>query len=163
MIRHALACIALVTACGTGVLGFQAAAAQTPAAAALPQVVSSVVPVYPPIARSARVSGDVVLAITVGADGGPVDVRVTRSIPLLDVAAIQAARQWRFEQPPAGTTPVVPITFRFALTAFAPATVSPGRDPGVPQDFAFQYRYFCGAGEVEIDSSRPPTSSLHPW
>ena len=53
-------------------------------------------PQYPAIARAAHVQGIVILEATIGEDGAVRDVRVLRSIPLLDVAAIDAVRQWRF-------------------------------------------------------------------
>ena len=158
--RSVAVCVTLAVACGAAASGFQdAAGPQAVAPAASPQVVSSVVPQYPALARSARVSGDVVLAVTVGADGQPTDVRVTQSIPLLDLAALQAARQWRFSAPATGAAAVVPLTFRFLLRSFAPPTAAV-RGPGVPQDFALQYSYTCAAGSVEVDTSQPIISEL---
>jgi protein TonB len=61
-----------------------------------PQRVIDVAPVYPAIARAAGVQGIVILEATIGEDGGVRDVRVLRSLPLLDLAAIDAVRQWRF-------------------------------------------------------------------
>jgi protein TonB len=55
-----------------------------------------VAPVYPPIARSARVQGVVILEATIDERGQVTDARVLRSIPLLDQAAIDAVRQWEF-------------------------------------------------------------------
>ncbi len=53
-------------------------------------------PIYPPIAQSARVSGVVILEAVIGEDGNVRDLKVLRSIPLLDQAAVDAVRQWRF-------------------------------------------------------------------
>ena len=61
-----------------------------------PQKVTDVAPVYPPLARAARVEGIVILEAVIGEDGGVRDVRVLRSVPLLDGAAMEAVRQWRF-------------------------------------------------------------------
>lgn len=61
-----------------------------------PQKTHHVAPAYPPIALSARVSGVVILEATIAEDGSVRDVRVLRSIPLLDAAALDAVRQWRF-------------------------------------------------------------------
>ncbi len=61
-----------------------------------PQRVTDVAPVYPPIARAAHVEGIVILEAVIGEDDGARDVRVLRSRPLLDAAAIDAVRQWRF-------------------------------------------------------------------
>jgi len=53
-------------------------------------------PVYPPIAESARVQGVVIIEATIGVDGTVTDAKVLRSIPLLDQAALDAVRQWRY-------------------------------------------------------------------
>jgi periplasmic protein TonB len=61
-----------------------------------PQRIHEVAPQYPALARSVRVSGIVILETVIGEDGTVGDVRVLRSIPLLDQAAIDAVKQWRF-------------------------------------------------------------------
>ncbi len=61
-----------------------------------PERIHYVAPGYPAIARSARVEGTVILEAVLGADGLVREVRVLRSIPLLDAAAVQAVQQWRF-------------------------------------------------------------------
>jgi len=61
-----------------------------------PKKVTDVAPVYPPLARAARVEGIVILEAVIGEDGGVRDVRVLRSVQLLDEAAKDAVRQWRF-------------------------------------------------------------------
>jgi TonB family protein len=54
-------------------------------------------PVYPQTARAAGVQGVVILELVVGEDGAVSNARVLRSIPLLDQAALDAVRQWRYE------------------------------------------------------------------
>jgi protein TonB len=61
-----------------------------------PQKVHHVAPTYPAIAQAARVSGVVILDALIAEDGSVRDVKVLRSVPLLDAAAIEAVRQWRF-------------------------------------------------------------------
>ncbi len=61
-----------------------------------PRKVTDVAPVYPPLARAAGVQGIVILEAVIGEDGGVRDVRVLRSKQLLDEAAMDAVRQWRF-------------------------------------------------------------------
>ena len=61
-----------------------------------PQKVHNVAPVYPQIAQAARVSGTVILEALIAEDGSVRDVKVMRSVPLLDAAAGDAVRQWRF-------------------------------------------------------------------
>ncbi len=57
-------------------------------------LLSHIDPVYPPLARQARIEGVVQLALTIGTDGRPKDLQVVRGHPLLIMAAIEAVRQW---------------------------------------------------------------------
>jgi protein TonB len=59
-------------------------------------LIHRVTPVYPELARRARVSGIVVLEVTVDEEGTVTEVRVLRGHPLLDEAAAAAVRQWRY-------------------------------------------------------------------
>ena len=53
-------------------------------------------PEYPPVAKAARIEGLVVLEATLDERGIVQNVTVLRSVPLLDQAAIDAVRQWRY-------------------------------------------------------------------
>lgn len=53
-------------------------------------------PTYPALARSAHIEGTVYLEATIDEQGIVRDVRVLRSIPLLDDAAKAAVSQWRY-------------------------------------------------------------------
>jgi TonB family protein len=59
-----------------------------------PRKIKHVSPVYPDIARRARVQGVVILECTIGRDGRITHVGVVRGVPLLDAAAVEAVRQW---------------------------------------------------------------------
>jgi len=61
-----------------------------------PRKVTDRKPTYPPGALEARVEGVVVLEATISTTGCVSDVRVTRSIRTLDLAAIHAASIWRY-------------------------------------------------------------------
>jgi protein TonB len=61
-----------------------------------PQKVRHVAPEYPALARAARRQGVVILEAVIGEDGTVGSLRVLRSIDLLDQAAIDAVRHWRF-------------------------------------------------------------------
>jgi protein TonB len=61
-----------------------------------PQRISGAAPRYPSIAQASRVQGVVILEAVIGEDGAVQNVRVLRSMPLLDAAAVEAVRQWRF-------------------------------------------------------------------
>ena len=63
-----------------------------------PVAVSRVLPEYPDAARSRGLEGEVVLRAIVDRHGAVErDIVVVVSVPLLDQAAIDALRQWRFE------------------------------------------------------------------
>ena len=59
--------------------------------------IKEVAPVYPAIAQSARVQGDVVIEATIDDEGKVADARVVKSVPLLDQAALDAVRQWEYQ------------------------------------------------------------------
>ena len=83
-----------------------------------PRKLVHVSPRYPPTAQAARVEGLVVLDAVIDATGRVNDLRVTRSIPLLDQAAIDAVRQWRFSPTLLNGEPVsilLTVTVRFTL------------------------------------------------
>lgn len=63
----------------------------------LPQRTVTAAPVMPEAARQAGVRGVVILEVVVAPDGSVGDVKILRSIPLLDQAAIDTVRQWRYE------------------------------------------------------------------
>ena len=83
-----------------------------------PQKVHHVAPNYPAIAQAARVSGMVVLEALIAEDGSVRDVKVLRSVPLLEASAIDAVRQWRFTPTLLNGVPVqviMTVTVRFDL------------------------------------------------
>jgi protein TonB len=83
-----------------------------------PQLVFQVKPVYPEFAVQAQVEGTVLLWALVETDGRVGQVRVQRSVPLLDEAAVAAVRRWRFTPALASEKPVrvwVSIPVRFSL------------------------------------------------
>jgi TonB family protein len=91
-----------------------------------PKQIKRVDPVYPPMALSARLKGVVILEATIRPDGKVGDVRVLRSIPLLDAAAADAVRQWEYEPTIINGTAVPVITtvaVEFKLTPPQPVQV----------------------------------------
>lgn len=63
-------------------------------------------PSYPPIARTAHVTGKVILTVTIDSNGNVNDVKVTngdKSIRMLQPSAIENIRLWTFARP--STTP----------------------------------------------------------
>lgn len=83
-----------------------------------PERIRNVLPTYPPIAQAARVQGMVILEALIDTDGRVQDVRVLRSIQLLDQAAIDAVRQWRYTPTELNGVPVpviMTVTVQFTL------------------------------------------------
>jgi TonB family protein len=62
-----------------------------------PKLIKSVPPIYPEKARQARVEGTVIVEARTNAQGNVEALRIIRSIPLLDQAAIDAVKQWKYE------------------------------------------------------------------
>ena len=83
-----------------------------------PQKIRDVTPRYPRMALDAHQEGVVILEAVIAEDGSVQDVRVLRSKPLLDDAAVEAVRQWRFTPTLLGGQPVpvvMTVTVSFAL------------------------------------------------
>jgi len=84
-----------------------------------PRKLKNVAPVYPDVAARAMVEGVVILEIAIAPNGRVDDVRVLRSIPLLDAAAVAAARQWVFAPTLYRGVPVsvtMTVSVRFSLS-----------------------------------------------
>jgi TonB family protein len=117
----------LCVVCASVLLTMPAAARQTPSVAdpvhvgsqlITPQKIKDVTPVYPENAKSAGVEGLVILEATINEDGKVQDVRVLRSIPLLDEAAIGTVKQWEYAPTLLNGRPVpiiVTMTVNFTL------------------------------------------------
>jgi protein TonB len=60
-------------------------------------VIKKVDPVYPAIAKTARVQGTVILAAVIGKDGAIQNLHVVSGHPLLQGAAMDAVKQWRYK------------------------------------------------------------------
>jgi protein TonB len=61
-----------------------------------PQKILYVPPVYPALARAVRVQGIVIIEATIDEKGNVESARVLKGEPLLNQAALDAVRQWRF-------------------------------------------------------------------
>lgn len=72
-----------------------------------PVPLETISPLYPELARRGHVEGVVLLEAIIGADGSVRDVRVLRSAHvLLDPAALEAVRRWRYRPASVGGHPV---------------------------------------------------------
>lgn len=81
---------------------------------AAPVKFKNVAPEYPAVAKSARVGGVVQIEATIGPDGKVSDAEVTKSVPLLDQAALTAVRQWEY-RPTKVKGVAVPVTVNVAV------------------------------------------------
>ncbi len=83
-----------------------------------PTRVHYVEPVYPRFALAGGVQGTVILQATIDEQGSVREVKVLRSVPLLDDAAVRAVSQWTFTPTLLNGTPVpvvMTVTVGFAL------------------------------------------------
>src|SRR5512146_2590404 len=60
-------------------------------------LIHKVQPTYPPLARSARIQGTVVLQAVIGKDGTIQGLHAVSGHPMLTPAAIDAVKQWRYK------------------------------------------------------------------
>jgi len=60
-------------------------------------LINQVKPIYPPLAKQARISGTVELSAIIGKDGRVQDLKVVRGHPLLVQAALDAVKNWIYK------------------------------------------------------------------
>jgi protein TonB len=83
----------------------------------VPRLLRMVPPDYPPEAFTKKIEGVVSVEILVDADGKVARTQITHSVPLLDVAAVAAVRQWVFSPAikdgrPVATLATAPVSFK---------------------------------------------------
>ncbi len=81
-------------------------------------LVRKILPTYPPLARAARIQGQVVLQAVISKQGIIENLRVLTGHPMLVPAAIEAVRQWRYRPYVLNSEPVeveTQITVNFSL------------------------------------------------
>ena len=82
------------------------------------KLIRRVEPQYPELAKRARVSGIVLLQVTVDETGSVTDVNIIRGHPLLNQAAVDAVRQWKYSPTLLNDEPVpviATVTVNFVL------------------------------------------------
>jgi protein TonB len=92
-----------------------------------PKLLKKVDPVYPELAKQARVGALIVLEATVDESGHVQEVRVLRSSPLFDEAAVEAVKQWSYRPLLLNGVPtpfIVAVTLNFHFQAFATGPTS---------------------------------------
>jgi TonB family protein len=85
------------------------------------KLIKRVEPVYPELAKRARVEGRVVLVVTVDEEGSVAEIKVRNGHPLLYEAAVTAVRQWKYSPTLLNGEPVpvittVTVTFSYAAS-----------------------------------------------
>jgi protein TonB len=83
-----------------------------------PRKIAGLAPQYPAIARNARVEGTVILEAVINERGAIERLKVLRSVPLLDTAAMDAVSEWRYTPTLLNNVPVpvlMTITVTFSL------------------------------------------------
>ena len=109
----------------------------------MPRKIRDVRPVYPDEARKARVQGVVILEVTIETDGTVSATKVLRSVPMFDQAAVDAVRQWRFENVSHRVLATVTVAFKLddgAKAAAEPkADAKPGQTPVKVYDVRPEY------------------------
>lgn len=82
------------------------------------KLVRRVIPEYPPLARTARISGVVRLIGTIGKDGTIQNLQLVSGHPLLARAALEAVQEWLYKPTLLNGVPVeviAPIEVSFTL------------------------------------------------
>lgn len=117
-----------------------------PPDAARTLLVNRVAPIYPPLARQARIQGTVILDIIITKTGEISDVKLVSGHPMLAPAAIDAVKQWRYrpyekDGEPVDVKTTVQVNFRLAgdppvqgVAGDAPGGLPPGGIGSVSRD-----------------------------
>jgi len=116
-----------VVAAAPSAEGLRLGVAEAPAAVRIEElrVIVRVMPSYPEIAQRLQLEGDVRLKVFVGPDGRVENVEVLRSVPLLDRAAIDAVRKYKYSPRRRNGVPErasieIPVSFKLTDTLTKP-------------------------------------------
>ncbi|MFN7980930.1 MAG: energy transducer TonB [Vicinamibacterales bacterium] len=85
-----------------------------------PMKLQDAAPAYPVMARTTGVQGLVIIEATIDGSGNVVATKVLRSVPLLDAAAVDAVRQWKYAPARLNGEPIpvlITVTVNFVLGA----------------------------------------------
>lgn len=132
----ALICLAMAT-CLT-IVGYGAAQvtqnADSPKSGAL--LTKLYDPTYPPLARQARITGDVDVMLTIRRDGSVESAVVVSGHPMLREAALVSAQQSQFECGRCGTGTSYELKYKFQLTAPANCESRNEKQPAAEVDLS---------------------------
>jgi TonB family protein len=89
-----------------------------------PELLSASIPFYPPLARQARIYGEVTVRFTLPANSGePVNVEAASGHAILKPSAVENVKTWRFRNTYA-VERRYETTFRYSLSTSGPRHVS---------------------------------------
>lgn len=112
------------------------------------QIIKKVNPVYPPLARQARIQGQVILKVEITKSGDAENIQLVSGHPMLAPSAIEAVRQWKYRPYLLNGEPVnvqTDVTVNFTL-ADASSPDTPSAQGGVPANIPFPQRIRVSQG-----------------
>jgi TonB family protein len=87
------------------------------------RLLKRVSPVYPPLARQARIQGTVILKVLINKSGEVANIQLVSGHPMLAPAAIEAVKQWKYDPYLLNGEPIEVVTnvaVNFTLAGTAP-------------------------------------------
>ena len=84
-----------------------------------PRAIASPDPIYPSLAKQARIYGDVVIDAVIDVQGNVVEMQVVSGHPLLVPSAVDALRKWKYQPTILNDEPVpvqLMVTIKFRLS-----------------------------------------------
>jgi TonB family protein len=100
---------------GTLILGVSAGSPQSIVSAqeqeTARKTIKTVPPVYPVIAKKARLTGTVKLSVVVAPDGSVKSLKTVGGNPVLALAAEEAVKRWKFETLPKESVETIAVKF----------------------------------------------------
>ncbi len=109
------------------------------------QIIKKVAPVYPPLARQARIQGQVVLKVEISKSGDVENIQLYSGHPMLAPSAVEAVKQWKYRPYLVNGEPVnvkTDVTVNFTLADAS----SPNAAAGVPAQVPFPTRIRVSQG-----------------
>ena len=159
MPKHPLTSLLIVIglACALVAQDEKPKAQQVPPDTTQTMLVNRVAPIYPPLARQARIQGTVVLDVVITKTGEVSKLQLISGHPMLAPAAIDAVKQWRYRPYEKDGVPVdveTTVQVNFRLAGNPPVQGVVGDQPGgaPPEEAAAGQVGFC---ENSVDSSFP--------
>ena len=113
------------------------------------QIIKRVNPVYPPLARQARIQAQVVLKVDVSKAGDVENIQLVSGHPMLAPSAIEAVRQWKYRPYLVNGEPVTvqtEVTVNYTLADASSPDNAPSAQGGVPAKIATPQRVRVSQG-----------------